>query len=319
MNRKCIWMVFIIMYGPLTAGRLMAQQATPEYLSREISFKTDNDAFLFQKKDAYYTNGFFFKLTGAIQKKEKKIIRSLELGQMIYTPISRSVNVLSDIDRPYCGYLFIALSQTKFFTGKQVLETHGSLGVVGEASFGESMQNSYHKLLRYARFTGWQYQVQNSVGIDLGVSYSKTLLEDSSWIKWAPVAQLNVGATFTNLKLGSILCVGSFENNQNSSLWNAGLQPGKTHTIRKYELFAYWFPQLILQGYNATVEGGLFSKGNGAVLGNSERWMVQHNWGICYVRERWNTKLELIYQTREATAQLNPQRYVSVQLGYRFH
>lgn len=298
---------------------LGAQQKRPDFFGHELSFKTENDAFLFQKKDAYYTNGFFFKLTTAPKGVGNKITRSYELGQMIYTPVIRKTTGPEDIDRPYCGYLFIKYNQAQFLKNKGVLEYSASLGLVGGNSFGEDVQNWYHKQLRYAPFEGWKYQVQNAVGIDLGMSYARTVLEDSSWIKWVPVVRMNLGTNFTNANLGAYLCVGSFENNENSALWNSLVQNKITQTKRNYELFAYWYPQLIFQGYNATVEGGLFSKGNGAALGKTEAWMIQQNWGLCYAEGRWTTKIELVYQSREAVAQKNPQRFGSVQLSYRFH
>jgi len=296
-----------------------AQQKQGDYFRRELSFTNDNDAYLFQKKDANYTNGLFLKLTTAAQKNGNKRVRSYEIGQMIYTPLIRKTAAPEDIDRPYCGYLFFKYNESQFFANESVLQYSVSLGVVGAASFGEDMQNSYHKLFRYAPFTGWQYQVQNALGIDLGFNYARTVIEDSSWLKWVPDIQVNLGSTFTNAKLGAYLCVGSFEKNSNSALWNARVQNKATQTNRKYELFAYWHPQIIFQAYNATVEGGLFSKGNGAVLRETEPWMFQQTWGLCYAQGRWTTKIELIYQSREAVTQKNPQRYGSLQLGYRLH
>ncbi|MCW3086918.1 MAG: hypothetical protein JWQ78_304 [Sediminibacterium sp.] len=285
----------------------------------ELSFTTDNDAFLLQKHDAFYTNGFFIKLGGAGQRKGKKIIRSWELGQKIYTPFIRKTQTTADIDRPYCGYLFLQYNQANFLPKESVFQYGAALGMVGPASLGEGMQNSYHRLLRYARFTGWQYQVQNALGIDLGMQYARTLWPDSRWVKFIPTAELNLGTTFTNARLGMYGVVGHFEKNSNSALWNARIQNGTDETKKRYELFAYWRPQVILQGYNATVEGGLFHHGDSAVLSQTERWMFQQNWGICYAAGQWTTRLELVYQTREATTQKESQQYGSIQVSYRIH
>jgi hypothetical protein len=50
---------------------------------------------------------------------------------------------------------------------------------------------------------------------------------------------------------------------------------------------------MILQGYNSTVQGGMFSKGSGAVLKDIETVMFQQTWGICYAEGRWTTQLAL--------------------------
>ncbi|MEO7531538.1 MAG: lipid A-modifier LpxR family protein, partial [Sediminibacterium sp.] len=139
-----------------------AQSAKTVNFAREFSFTTENDAYLLKQKDAYYTNGFFFALKTAKEKKGKKSIKAWEIGQMIYTPVIRKTAGPADIDRPYCGYLFVKFSEIKFPGNKSVLQYNGGLGEVGNASFGENVQNSYHKLLGYGRFTGWQYQVQNA-------------------------------------------------------------------------------------------------------------------------------------------------------------
>jgi len=286
---------------------------------KELSFTTENDAYLFQKKDAYYTNGVFLGLTKAGTYNGGKLIHSYQAGQMIYTPLSRKVGVLEDIDRPYCGLLFIKYSQTRFHKNGSLFQYSAGISELGPASLGEGLQNSYHKLLGYSRFNGWQYQVQNALGVDFGAAYARTLLVDSAWIKIIPKAQVNLGTTFINASFGIYTVLGSFEKNSNSALWNARVQTAQTVNRRKYELFVYWYPQVIWQGYNGTIEGGLLNKGNGAVLGSTEKWMFQQAIGLCYAGGRWTTHAAWIYQTREAVSQIRAQQYGSLSLSYRMH
>ena len=65
------------------------------------------------EKDAYYTNGVFFSLLKADQKKAKKRIRNYQLGQMIFTPQSKRAGP-NEVDRPYCGLLFLKYAETDF-------------------------------------------------------------------------------------------------------------------------------------------------------------------------------------------------------------
>lgn len=310
---------YLLLYGAsLLVSIVVTAQNEARHFAREFSFTTENDAYLFHKNDAYYTNGFFFALKTAKERNGKKSISGWELGQMIFTPLIRKTVTPADIDRPYCGYLFLKFSETKFPGYNSVLQYNGGLGQVGQASWGEGMQNSYHKLLGYGRFTGWQYQVQNALGVDLGVTFAHTLLQDSSWIKFMPVVQANLGMNFTNARLGAYLCMGSFENNANSALWNARVQTASIPTRKNYELFVYWHPEIIFQAYNSTVQGGMFSKGSGAVLKDIETLMFQQNLGICYAEGRWTTQLAYIFQTREAVSQKDPHGYGSMQVSYRF-
>ncbi len=300
----------------LLAGAQDAPVLQP--LAREISLTTENDAYLFRRQDAYYTNGVFLRLGTAAQRKKKKLIRSYELGQLIYTPRVRKTQSIKDIDRPYCGFLFARYTRAAFSEQDAVFQYSATLGVVGDASLGEDVQNSYHALLGYGRFTGWQYQVKNALGVDLGMAYARTAWEDSTWAKIVPAAQVSLGTNYTNAKLGAYFCFGSFEKNSNSALWNARVQKKPTDLRKRTEFFAYWYPQCTFQAYNATIQGGLFSKGKGAVLAVPNRVLLQHTTGLCIAQDSWTVKMEIVFQDREALSQQTTQQYGSFQLSYRF-
>ncbi len=308
------WLLCVICCGMVGLGRAQTRS-----YSREFTFTTENDAYLLQKKDAYYTNGVSFNLRTAKEIKGERVISSYELGQKIYTPLIRKTTAPKDIDRPYCGYLYLRYAQTRFPANDAILEYQATLAQVGQASLGEDLQNSYHKMLGYARFTGWQYQVQNALGIDAGVTYAQTLLQDSSLFKFVPVVEASLGMNNTYASIGTYFCLGAFERNQESALWNTRLQKGALHNDRKFELFAYWYPQVLFQGYNVTVQGGLLTKDQGAVLADPEPVMFLQHIGLCFAAGRFTTRLALIIQSKETTTQTNPHQYGSVQLSYRFH
>lgn len=309
-----LWVIGCCMVG---LGR--AQTRSTGSYSREFTFITENDAYLLQKKDAYYTNGFSFNLRTAKEKEGERVISSYELGQKIYTPLIRKTTAPKDIDRPYCGYLYLQFMQTRFPANDAILQYQATLAQVGQASLGEDLQNSYHKMLGYARFTGWQYQVQNALGMDAGIKYAQTLLQDSSLFKFVPVVEASLGMNNTYASIGTYFCLGAFERNQQSALWNTRLQKEALHSERKFELFAYWYPQLLFQGYNVTVQGGLLTKDQGAVLADPEPVMFLQHIGLCFAAGRVTTKLALVIQSKETTTQTKPHQYGSVQLSYRFH
>lgn len=297
---------------------LPAQTVKTAYAGNELSFTTENDAYLLQYHDAYYTNGLFLKLIKAYSKNERKRLKSFELGQTIYTPINRSISPISNIDRPYCGYLFLKYRQTDFYKHDAVLQWSASLGLFGKASLGEALQNSYHELFQYKKFLGWDYQVPNALSADFGLLYAQTILEVPNLFKMVPLVQANLGTGFINSIMGSYFCWGLFEQNQSSALWNARVSNTDTYFKHKKELFLYALPQLNFQGYNATIQGGLFSDGAGAVLSKPKPLMFQQNIGLCYAHQHFSTKIEWVYQTREAILQQSTQQYISMQFNYRF-
>ncbi|NCI47851.1 lipid A deacylase LpxR family protein [Sediminibacterium soli] len=314
MMRWCITVFFSVSMA------LSGAQEPPRdsVFRHEVSFVNENDAYLFRKHDAYYTNGIFLFFRYAKEKQDRKLLRQFELGQMIYTPLIRKTQTTADIDRPYCGFLYGRYQQTAFSKRKEGLFQYSiTLGTVGEASLGENVQDSYHALFGYGKFTGWQYQVQNAIGIDLGISYAQTLWEDSAWIKLVPLVQASLGMNYTNASAGMYVCFGAMEKNRNSALWNASVQASPEQKRKKNEWFLFWYPELTVQGYNATLQGGLFAKGQGAVLADPRRVLFQHTAGLCYASSRITLKAGIVFEAREAVQQKNTQQYGSLMLAYR--
>lgn len=292
----------------------IAQQT--QQLRREFLFTSDNDAFLLQVKDAYYTNGVFLSFRIADTTRLRKKIHAFEIGQKIFTPVSKKAETVNEIDRPYCGYLYGRYTQVNSYRNDALWQWGGSLGVVGNASLGEALQNSYHELFGFKRFEGWKYQVRNAIGIDLSTSYAQTLF-NVNFLKLVPVAEATLGTHFTNAKAGAMLCIGSYESNNRSVLFNTRVSSGFAAPKKKMELFAYTYPAVMIQAYNASLQGGLFSKGTGAVLAQPETWVFEQRWGICFASDRFSSRIELIHQSKETASQLTAQNYGSLQVGIR--
>lgn len=301
----------------LLSVNCLAQNKTTNY-AKEFSFKTDNDAYLFNLNDAYYTNGFMLNYAFVKDQKGNKKIHSFELGQKIFSPLIRETKTPADIDRAYCGYLYLSYAQTQFLKKNRVLQLNGSLGLVGPASWGEGLQNTYHEWLRFAKFTGWKYQIENALGVDIGATYASSLATTKG-IKLMPVMQVNLGTTYTNAKLGVMIVWGAFEKNAQSALWNARVSTKEEKRIRQHEFFGYFYPQIIAQAYNATLQGGVFNNGTTEVTQNPSSFMYQQTLGVCYASGRFTGRVEYVYQSKETPSQTKSHRYGSFQIAYRIH
>lgn len=294
-----------------------AQKKTTNY-TKEFSFKTENDSYLFNLNDAYYSNGFMLNYAFVKDHKGNKKIHSFELGQKIFTPLKRDTKTPADIDRAYCGYLYLNYAQTQFLKKDRVLQLNGSLGLVGPASWGEGLQNTYHGWTGFAKFTGWKYQIENALGVDIGATYASTLFATNGF-KMLPVLQANLGTTFTNAKFGAVMVWGVFEKNNQSALWNARLNNSEDKRIRKHEFFGYFYPQIIAQAYNATLQGGVYNNGTTEVTQNPSSFMYQQTIGVCYASGRFTGRIEYVYQSKETPSQTKSHRYGSFQIAYRIH
>ncbi len=309
----------LILVFCLWGYQIHAQEILRDNFSKELSFTNDNDAYLLQKNDAYYTNGLFFSFAKAKEKNGRKLINHFEIGQKIFTPLNRKVENTLQIDRPYCGLLSFKFSQTKFLKDESVWQYRIGFYQTGDASFGESVQNAYHKLFKYARFNAWYFQVQDAFAFDLNINYARTIYEDTTLFKIMPNAELTVGTAFINAGIGITANIGKFEKNSNSALWNARIQSKASPKKSNRECFFYMQPKLLWQGYNITVQGNMLQKDAVAKLQEPARWVFQHTMGICYATGRWTTKAAWIYQTIEAQTQIRDQQYGSLSLSYRLH
>jgi hypothetical protein len=314
---------WILLAGILFCTNITAQEQQKTKFSKEFSLVSDDDAYLLQRKDKYYTAGTFFTLNVAKEKKGRKKIIAYELGQMIYTPLKPINSSNNTIDRPFCGYLYLKYAESIFTQKDAFINYSIALGTLGGYSYAENTQLFVHQLFGLYHFTGWQYQIGNSAELNSNVNYAQTIIVDNKEnpsFKIVPFIQLNLGTTFTNARLGTYFCLGAFEKNSNSALFNAGINKKRIPTKRNHELFFYFYPQLTMQGYDATIQGSLSGNSNShAVTSFTNPFMYQQNLGFVYAQNRWSTKIEFIYQTKECSTQTLSQHYGSLKLSYRFN
>lgn len=284
--------------------------------AQQIGFTTENDAYLLKLKDAYYSNGIFLHLNYADESKKKiKRVHRFELGQQIFTPLKRTTRTPVDIDRPYAGYTYIQYTRSWFNNEKSVLQVNGTLGIIGPASGGEALQNTYHRWLQYAPFLGWRYQISNQLVLNTGALYAHNILATNKF-KWMGWGATQLGTAFVNASLGSKMLYGLFNSNQSSQLWNAAVEK---KGMPSKEFFIYWNPKITAQGYNATISGGSKTAADSAVTLNPKTLVFQNTIGLAYSEGRWAAQIELVHQSRETTIQLNRHRYLGLQLQYRIN
>ena len=284
----------------------------------ELSFTTENDAFLLQYHDAYYTNGFMLQYSRASESKAFKKIHSLEIGQQIYTPVNREIIPIKGIDRPYCGYLYLKFQETRFFKNNGFLRWAASLGMLGKQSGAESLQNSYHSLFKYKKFLGWDYQVNDAITANLGVMVAPVSWQPTQKFKAVPLFKANWGNAFVNAGAGAMFSLGIFEQNQRSTLWNARVSNDHAGFEHEKEWFVFAQPEWTYQNYNATLQGVKNASAGNAILADPLPWVFQQSIGLCYAKKAISLKAAWVYQSRETKTQVGNQQYLSLQCNFRF-
>jgi hypothetical protein len=290
-----------------------------------FTITSDNDAYLFTSKDGYYTNGLFFQFSKAYDKKNVKIIRRVEVGQALYNSRDRLsiIRQLESADRPYCGYLFTKYTSDKFINSNQLLGYSFESGVTGKWSLGEQFQSWYHGNIGVNNFKYWAMQIPNSFGMNVTVKYATSITSSDKQyqlFKVVPTTEATLGNFFINAKAGAYFCMGVFEKNENSVLFNARISSKKESKFLKKEFFFYAYAQLTLQGYNVTLQGNLFNqpKDTTVFTATPKAIVFQQKLGMLYATGRWQGRFEMVIQSQEATIQRNPGSYIRLQIGYSY-
>jgi hypothetical protein len=138
----------------------------------------ENDAFSIPGTDRYYTSGERFGyvtptgdlpefLAGLGHQAFGPGAQRLEidLQQVIYTPVNTQAFDPNPNDRPYAGQLALHGTIIQDTPATRSL-LQASVGVVGPASLGQSVQNGFHAIIGDTSSKGWHYQLRNEPTLD---------------------------------------------------------------------------------------------------------------------------------------------------------
>lgn len=308
----------------LTVSGQWAAAQNRHYFSKEVILITDNDNYLVQRRDGYYTNGFYvsFQHLPKKQRPGQKAIMRYELGQMIFNPYKYSIVYPENMDRPFAGYLFVKATRSRFFQNGASLQYSIAAGTIGNASGAQHTQRAYHNLINIYPVEGWGYQLKNEAGINLGAQYFHPVTNRTrhgQFIDVHVLGKANLGNTFTNAAAGALFRIGLFESAEQSVAWNSRLHRSAPKYLHRREFFAFYQPEGMLQLYNATLQGGMFRNYKGPVTADIQPWVYQHRVGLMYASHRISAALGIIHRTKEGRTMRRAENYGSIQLSYRFN
>jgi len=280
--------------------------------TKSITIQTENDAYLLNKSDKYYTNGFFITYSNNINKHNKNIEQHFTIAQKIYTPYFLNLTSTQLMDRPFCGYLFAEYGRTFLNKKNKIIKWNFLLGTIGEASLGEDMQKLIHNATGLYNVSGWQYQLKQNICINVGLTYMPLLLNASTKfsLKTLPFITVNIGNVYNNAQTGVLLAAGFMNNVFKSSLLS-------NTVLNKTECYFYFQPQIIFQAYNATVQGSLFTKNSKSFIAQPTVAIYQQAIGFAFSKNKILLKLQANFQTKECVEQFEPHQYGSLHFTYR--
>ena len=173
--------------------------------------------------------------------------------QDIYTPKAKFyIPDQLNGDRPFAAYILLGAKKISFNKAARIkLYSELQVGVLGPAALGEEVQNGIHKLLPTSgEVNGWENQISNSLMINYSASLEK-IIPIIKWFEASGIFSTQLGLPFTNVGVGLQTRVGIF------NLLPTGFE---FLSKREWEMFFTLSAKGKVVGYNATLQGGLFSE-----------------------------------------------------------
>ncbi|TWR27452.1 lipid A deacylase LpxR family protein [Mucilaginibacter pallidiroseus] len=314
--------LFTLAICVFAGSSLYAQNRT-----KEAGFQSDNDSFLGQGSDRYYTNGFFLYYRQALDvKSDSKLankILGFELGQKLFNAQSGRLPSAQYIDRPVAGYLYAASTLNMLYKNESNLKLSAAIGIVGRASGGEQIQNFIHDTFGFYELNTWQYQVRNDVQLNLSAEYNR-LLGRTSFGDISFASYGNLGTGFTGAGLGPMIRLGNF--NQLFQSVSTQSTAGKTDEgslLHKHEFFLYYKPQVNFVAYDATVQGSLFKDhpeaGTMEITGDIKPVVLSQKVGVGITTSRFVFDVGAVFDTKEVKSMARKHQWGTLTALYRFN
>ena len=260
MSRKCL---FLFALSFLFFADLSAQSVRYD---REFSLTTENDVYLLQNTDRYYSNGALLHyrfiprkqaFLGVGKKESVKRIIDIEFSQKFYTPKDLTLTNIVDFDRPYAGWLYTGLTLSDFLKPNRVLTYGVELGVVGDISGADGFQTWYHRNFGFPEPRGWDFQIPNELVLNLKASYSHQFVLVPKSIDIVTTTSGVLGTGFINAMQRADIRFGKLQPLNESAFKNAVIG----ERVNEFERHGYFFFGFGAQwvGYNITVQGSQFN------------------------------------------------------------
>jgi len=303
----------------------VVSSAYSQSYKNEFGFKSENDSYLAQGSDRYYTNGLFLNFRRALDQSKlkdglEKKIYELSIGQKIYNPISGYAPNPSTQDRPFAGYLYAGGALSWFKSNESAFKVSAELGTVGPSSIAEKGQELLHNTIGFYELAGWEYQIRDEVSVNLSVQYTKLihrLIDNAADISFEGYA--NAGTTYNGAGAGVLLRAGSINQLFNSSYLNASIgNNAKIKGLVPKEIFFYAKPQLNYVAYDATIQGSIF-KNNSPVTFDAKPIVFAQQLGFNFSSQRFTIDFGVIFKTKEIESSARAHQWGAISMNYRFN
>lgn len=273
--------LFFLLFSIALHAQKIDNTASFRDMQSDRYFRINYENDFFTSSDLYYTQGYQLELVTPwlrknpvnrlfLKLKDSEQKYGLLFENLGYIPTSIKETGIQYGDRPYAATIgiksFLISTDT---VGKLRLTSSLVLGMIGPVALGNEIQTGIHRRIGDDIPQGWHNQIANDVVLDYEVAFEKQLLNYNNLVR------LNLD---TKAHLGTLHTYASTGVNAAFGLLNNPFTVGEKRTFAAY-VFAQ--PRLKIIGYDATLQGGLFSKSPYTIPARSiERFVFENNYGI---------------------------------------
>lgn len=258
--------------------RVTAQDDT--VISRSsLRFVYNNDTFTYT--DRYYSHGLRIDYSNTLFRKfpTRFILPGLRkssntygfsLVQDVFTPTSIERDYFIRGDRPYAAYMYLGAWRSSANADKRfALNTELDAGVIGQWACGHQTQAEFHRMIGDKKPLGWDNQIDNDLVLNYSVLAEKGLLRAGNVADVIAIAELNAGTLYDNVSGGGMVRLGKLK------------EYFAAHT-GEWQAWVFAKGSVRAVGYNATLQGGMFSPRPLTALadGELERILYTSNAGV---------------------------------------
>ncbi|OWW23072.1 lipid A deacylase LpxR family protein [Noviherbaspirillum denitrificans] len=263
----------------------------------------DNDTLLLDRNDGFYTSGMRYAQTYTLREDGATTVFGWRVGQELYTAsdIKLAPQFVLPPDHPYAGWLYGGF----FREIRKPDGTHSKIGLdigcLGPCAGGEWTQTQFHRILNQPLPRGWSKQVRNEAGVVLYGEYAP--------VRWAPDAAFDVTPVLGG-RFGNIFTDASAGLHARAGQLNSLPSESAVHIYLRGDVRAV--------GYNATLQGGYFSKGNPHAV-DPKRFVASAEAGVAWQRAPFAATFAIVRrgnEIRDLPNSIGAQNYVHMQFSW---
>lgn len=263
----------------------------------------DNDTLLLDRNDGFYTSGLRYTRTHTLRDGGNATVFGWRIGQELYTAsdIKLAPEFVMPPNHPYAGWLYGGF----FREVRRADGTHTRIGIdigcLGPCAGGEWTQTQFHRILNQPLPRGWSKQVKNEAGVVLHGEIAPLRWMPDTAIDITPVLNARFGNIFTDAGAGLHVRAGQLNRLPSQSAFHAFLRA-----------------EVRAVGYNATLQGGYFSKNNPHTV-DPKRFVGNAQAGIAWSCGPFAAILSIVRrgnEIRDLSNSIGAQNYVHMQFSY---